>query len=337
MLTALTRAAWYAKVLSRWRVKQALVLDYLPEDISVEVTNRCNFKCHFCPQSDPAHFERVAPAMLSPDGAGQILARLRRGGVRGDVMHWTLDGEPFVNKRFAEICGVAHDHGFLAQIFASNGVLATPARVAALPLQPEARYSIYVDFCSDEAYFETWRGTPGSFRQVLDNLRGLLDDPRLAHVEVQVGDISGYRVHDRAELARRFADLKALLPGARATFTQRQFHNWTGHLQDLAKPRSRRYHLCPYPWSSLVVASNGDVVACCRDLEHKTVLGNLFQAELGAIWNGSAYRALRQALVEQRPGDVAACRECDLPYDTTRFTIRYLAHTAIHRLKVFAP
>ena len=33
--------------------------------------------------------------VLTPDGAAGILRRLREGGVRTDVIHWTLDGEPY--------------------------------------------------------------------------------------------------------------------------------------------------------------------------------------------------------------------------------------------------
>ena len=35
-----------------------------PEDVAVELTNRCNLRCDDCPQSDPGHFERVPRTTL---------------------------------------------------------------------------------------------------------------------------------------------------------------------------------------------------------------------------------------------------------------------------------
>lgn len=64
------------------------------------------------------------------------------------------------------------------------------------------------------------------------------------------------------------------------------------------------------------VASNGNVVTCCRDLEHKGVMGNPFQQDLKSIWNRAPYMDLRRALLDARPDAAAACASCDIPYDS---------------------
>lgn len=117
----------------------------------------------------------------------------------------------------------------------------------------------------------------------------------------------------------------------------RSFHNATGHVDGIREHKQASasgYNLCPYPWTSLVVASNGDVVACCRDLQHKTVLGNLLEQELDKIWNNRAYQALRLALKEERPACAAACANCDMPFDTGKFKLSHLVRTAVNRLGI---
>jgi radical SAM protein with 4Fe4S-binding SPASM domain len=84
----------------------------------------------------------------------------------------------------------------------------------------------------------------------------------------------------------------------------------------------------------MVIASNGDVVACCRDLQHKTVLGNLFEQELVDIWNSEEYQNLRTALVEKDPDRMSACQGRDLPYDADKFRVAHLAKTAVNRLGI---
>ena len=115
------------------------------------------------------------------------------------------------------------------------------------------------------------------------------------------------------------------------------FHNATGYLPipDEKIENSKKYHLCPYPWFSFFIANNGDVVACCRDLDHLTVLGNLFEQEFDEIWNGEKYQALRRDLIEANPEKQAACVGCDMPYDAAKFSARNMVKTAVHRMLVF--
>lgn len=316
------RALW------AWRARGAETLAYLPLEVSLEVTNSCNFACSYCRQSDPGHHDRAPRSALEPGDAARLLARLRAGGLTGSTLHWTLDGEPFVNPRFAAILEAAGRQGFTKHHFASNFLLATPRRLRSLPR--EAAYVITPDFCSDQELFERHRGTPGSWEHVLRNLRDCLADPGLDHVRLIVGDMSATGVSDRAELDRRFEELRALLPASpRLSFHRPAISDRSGCAQP---PGGARYRGCPHPWFSLAVASNGDVVACCRDLERETVLGNLFRQELAEIWNGAAYRALRRDLAAGRPGCQAACSGCDMPWDAQRHSLRHHLRVAVHRL-----
>ena len=123
----------YARIFYNWQIQKNTILDYVPEDISIELTNTCNFKCSFCPQSDPSHFDRVARSSLSPEQVDTLLSKLRKGGVKTNVIHWTLDGEPFINQSIDEICAVAIRNGFYKFIFSTNGYFCTPERVLKLP------------------------------------------------------------------------------------------------------------------------------------------------------------------------------------------------------------
>lgn len=334
--TVLNKVVHYAEILRAWGLRRSVTLDYAPEDVSIEVTNNCNFRCEFCPQSDPRHHQLVPRTILAPADAEKLLVKLRRGGVRTNVMHWTLDGEPFMNKQFHLICGLGHKYGFNNQIFATNGFFVSAERLRALPVSPNAKYTLCIDYCADPEFFESCRGTKGSWERVLENIRGVVADPALRHIHLQLTDISSYKVSDPAAQAEAQAALRRLLPQPEVRIRSRVFHNMTGHVVRLQKKRSKRYHLCPYPWMSLVVSSNGDVVACCRDLQHKTVLGNLFRQELPEIWNGDAARALRQALIDQEPARMDACRNCDLPWDEAKFDVRHLTRTALRRLQILS-
>src|SRR5260370_15396016 len=86
-MTSLAKLYRFGHIFFRWQIQRASILDYLPEEVSVEVTNVCNFKCAFCPQSQPDHHDHVPKTYLEPEAADLILRRLREGGIQTQTLH----------------------------------------------------------------------------------------------------------------------------------------------------------------------------------------------------------------------------------------------------------
>ena len=71
-----------ARVFFHWKLRKSLALPHRPGETSMELTNRCNFRRAFCPQSNPGQFGRVAPTLLAPERATVVLSKLRGGASR---------------------------------------------------------------------------------------------------------------------------------------------------------------------------------------------------------------------------------------------------------------
>lgn len=329
-----TKLAFYGKAAWAMYVRRQARLAYLPEYVALEVTNVCNFRCVFCPQSDPTHHDLVPRTYLDPLTCEDFLKKVRQAGIRTNLLHWTLDGEPFVNKQFADLVKVSARYGFKNTYFASNGMLATIDRLIDFPLD-DVRLNIAIDFCADKTYFEEVRGTKDSWERVKINVSSILSDKRTQNVGIELTDISSFSKHSPQEQNRLFREMKDMFGHHKnINYRTRTFHNATGFIA--GKKNVGRYHLCPYPWTHLRIASNGDVVICCRDLNHKTVLGNLKTQTVHEIWNGSQAVNARQALLMRQPESVDACRGCDLPYDDSKFTLRNVYRAARGRMQIFS-
>ena len=327
----------YLTILRDWR-KGRLIPSTLPVEVSIEATNVCNFRCAFCPQSDPQHHEFVPRTYLGLQDAETIVKNLRDAGIATPTLHWTLDGEPFMNKTFSALCEVAIRYGFKNMYFASNGMLLSEDTIAGLPRHDGARYTFTVDFCADEALFEDVRGTKGAWKRIYENIQSALRQNSLQHINFAISDITPYRTRDERVLKDEFQKLKNLFRGERSriTFRQRKFHNAAGLVQGVASTGlGKKYYGCPYPWTTLVIASDGAVVACCRDLRRQTVLGNALHRPLAEIWRGAAFQELRRNLVQRTPWKSAACKGCDMPYDSSRFSVSNILATLLGRLQLF--
>ena len=323
----------YLKIFYYTYLSKSVSLNYSPEDISVEVTNVCNFKCAFCAQSSPQHFENIPRKFLSTTEAKIILKKFREGGVKTKVIHWTLDGEPFLNPEFSQICASALEFGFNNHYFATNGALITPERLLTFP-SDNVSYKLTIDFSADKEGFEKYRGFNGSWEVIVENIEKICAQPALSHFTIFITDISKYWIRDQDRLQLLHAKLKNMFCSDKVRIIGfRQFHNMTGYLGVIKNKENAKYHICPYPWVSVSVASNGDVVACCRDLEHKTVLGNLLKQELREIWNGQRFKALRHSLIKKENNRFGACLECDMPYDASKWSIKNIVKFLKYRLQ----
>lgn len=333
------KIGYYTKVLKEMYVTKRKIVSYMPEYIAVEVTNICNFKCAFCPQSDPAHHSYVPMSYLDEENCSLFLSKIRNAGIKTNLIHWTLDGEPFMHKDFHKLCWIGVQYGFTNAHFATNGMLCSADRLLQFPVN-ECRFNLAIDFCADREYFETVRGSANSWQRIKNNVVNIITDARFSNVYIELTDISSFSISNERDAQSRFEALKGLfrdcLDGhSRISYRTRTFHNATGFLSPVRKNKGRSYHLCPYPWTHLRVASNGDIVACCRDLRHKTVLGNLKTESVVGIWNGIPMQELRQALLAEQPEKIAACKGCDMPYDDSKFTLQNIGRAAKGRLQLF--
>lgn len=311
-------------------------LTYMPEYIALEVTNVCNFKCAFCPQSNPKHHDIISKSYLDKESCALYLRRIREAGITTNLMHWTLDGEPFMNKYFAELVHVSAIYGFTNTYFASNGMLCSVERLMDFPMD-KVRLNIAIDFCADRAYFENVRGTRNSWKQVLSNIKSILRDPRTQNVRLELTDISSFSEQDPERLSQGYKALKKLFgEHNNIKYRTRTFHNATGFLLHKKQIKTNSYHLCPYPWTHFRIASNGDVVICSHDLDHKTVLGNLKFQSVSEIWNCEPMLIARRNLLDKTPEGVVACKHCDTPFDDAKFTIKNYYLAARGRMQLFS-
>ena len=306
------------------------ILKHPPYMFSIEATNICNYKCSFCPQSDPAHAARRTQGQLSTDGMKCFLDRVVESGTSNRNISICLDGEPTINKNLPRFIRLINDYGFLPR-FSSNGRLLDQTLVDALIAAGPFLASI--DFASDAKYFDQVRGRNGDFSRILSQLHYLVEQAR-AHPSMRL-EVVDTSVFSGADSEPSLKAMTALLTNGQALPANvktwsRQFHNFCGHLDPAD---TGGYKVCPYPWSQFVVTWDGFAVACCRDTAGRTVLGNISESPIMDIWNAKPYQQFRRSLARRRPHDVAACRGCDMPYSgrSARWRLGYITQSLRRR------
>jgi hypothetical protein len=277
--------------------------------LHLELTNRCNFSCEFCPDRVMSRPRGVMPLAM----VAQILSQVGREGLARQA-HFHVMGEPLLYPDLLEAVRLAGRAGLEAWI-TTNGSLLSPR--LALELQAAGLRHLTISLQTPDAQSFELRGSRAlSFDQYRESLIGTLrayleqgggmaltlsflanplrrfhapDAPRWrvaesaeelrAHVGRWVEAIvAGTPLEARrAELLRRLGTV-GVLRERRIPLTDglgvrvRILGNWAGHFQGRIAPA--RFGTCLGLAEHLGVLWNGDYVICCADYDGRTVLAN---------------------------------------------------------------
>lgn len=293
-----------------------------PMDIHVETTNVCNFRCVYCPQSDPEkHFGILPAGKMSLADFKNLMDRLA-DAYPGKSLLMARDGEPFAHPQLEEFIAYASGKGFAPIGLSSNGSLITKDR--ALAAISAGLSSMKGDFSADRDRYEALRAG-ARFDRALDGYRNVLRAAKESGVpfKLLMADVCTHDMKDPARIQESLSRLRALFEGYEPWLDvfPAIMHNALGESQQTLSTSTmgsarREYNRCPHPFFKMVIDYRGNVVACCRDLRSEYIVGNVLEVEdvHRDIWNGEAMRHLRRSIVRREPEKIDVCRKCDLPY-----------------------
>jgi MoaA/NifB/PqqE/SkfB family radical SAM enzyme len=318
----------------------------LPEELYVEVTNRCNSRCQTCVHT-----------FMAPEPLRDMTLDEFRGLVdqvpllRRVVLHGV--GEPLLNRDLPAMIAYLKRRPDPPQVlFNSNAILLTLDWQEALLQAGLDEYRISTDAAHAELYarirgvdaFDRMTENVAAFarriRQTGDgprlslwftamheNLAELPDLVRLA-AHLAVGEVYVQRlVYCGQGLAQQEQSLFRAMQAAEEESLE-QAEALAGQLgitfraSGATTPREsllssdgnrRPWSRCERPSSLMYITATGNVLPCCfspfttRDYP-SLILGRAFELPLTEIWNGEAYRRFRVALHSDTPPE--SCDRC---------------------------
>lgn len=288
----------------------------LPIDrLHVELTNRCNFACEFCPDGRMGRPRAQMPLSM----VEEILDQAGRDGIARQI-HFHVMGEPLLHPDLARAVWLARRRGMEAWV-TTNGSLLSRETVRDLAAADMTRLVVSVQ-TPDAATFALRGAGSLSFeeyrRRVVDAVRLFLEPggtmrltlvffanplhryfapnaPRArvgescrvlrGHMEswVRAAFEGTAREGEIPKILARTARAGILKEGPipvaeRVEFRVRILGNWAGHFDREITPA--RLGFCPGLSENFGILSNGDYVICCTDFDGRTVLANFARTPL---------------------------------------------------------
>jgi MoaA/NifB/PqqE/SkfB family radical SAM enzyme len=277
--------------------------------IDMEVTNRCNAKCHFCPRDRTPHQGLMPPDVFEAGLERAVEFRAAIAGPAGDDVRVSLCGlgEPLLNRRVVDYCQQARAEGF-SVVMSSNGSLLDERRSAAL--LEAGLQQILVNVGEEGDDYEEVYHLP--FDRTLENVVRFNEmSAGACEVVIVLVDHRGDPEH-LARMRRYWAD-HGIQQAISYEIMNRGGSLFVDHMQyehypELAQARARLaggvgVPLCGAPFGYLFVGYDGQYYLCCSDWEKQTPLGSIFDKSFVDV-----AQAKLDLVVSRDP----VCRTCNL-------------------------
>ena len=275
-----------------------------PQEIILEVTNRCNLACVMC------HFHGAGVKRSRPlgDMSREIWIRVLeeiRASKRPVFLMTHGAGEPLLYRDLMDLLARARSIPHVRVGFMTNAMALTrevSEKLLALGIhwlafsvdgvepEPHARYRKGSDLKKIEANIDALIQ--------MKEARGLAE-PILVFNMVALPEM----------LPQEEAYVRRWLPHAAQVMVSRYRPIGSRKLDHPGLPSLRRP--CPNIFRQLVISWEGKAALCCEDSHCRVEVGDLKRQTIRDIWNGDPLKKIRKAHLEGRLSDIPFCIPCD--------------------------
>jgi len=296
-----------------------------PYLLQIEPTNTCNLSCSLCPVAEnklnrpPRHMKLEEFKSIIDDVEDYLLF----------IVLWSW-GEPFMNPELPDMIKYARNKDIKVATstnahFLNNSEYATRILEADL-----STLIVAIDSLNQENY-QVFR-KKGNLNKALSGLENIvklkqkLNSKTLINLRMVITKQNEKELYKMRRFAKKLGvdrfTAKTVNPGFSIVSVDKEI------IPD--NPRYRRYEykkgtyertridgICRDIWEISIIASNGDVTACCYDHACELKIGNILNKPFTKIWNGPNYRNLRKKIYLDKDS-VPKCKKCGINFKLSK-------------------
>jgi len=311
-----------------------LIRNKFPIIYNIETTNACNMTCEMCPRT--TLMTRKVETMGN-DAFNNIVSQIKP--YTDEI--WTM-WKDFVEKNYGiDRNDMSENHFFLyiipkvivlhgygdplldknmpkrVKLLTEKGI---PSYFSCNPSNIDINKTLemfknglgYIKFSIesvDDLIHKEIRGNASNFSDSYDKILKLIDEKRKYDyktvIVITMLDLKKYNQKEEYE------KLKTAFKGEDVyIYLKSQDQQWY-EKKDEGTNSIHWKEFCQFPWSSMTIKSNCDVVECVEDYNNEIVLGNTNEESLYDIWNGEKYNQFRKQHFDLNP-HIKCTKECDM-------------------------
>jgi len=284
-----------------------------PWTMYIDVTNRCNFQCIYCPTGNPEMLQ--SRGRIQQDMTWKmymkILQDMKEFDNKVKIVNLYKDGDPLMHKGFTDMVKMLRHADVTEKIYTkTNGELIPYHRdLAEAPLD---MLGISVPH-SDPDKIPEVVGKHIDYQKYLDGIKCLYEDSRR---QFTINAKMAFYHMDDGDIEKFYRDFEPITD----TVAIEGLHGWgAASVKDMFLENWNNTHdgvpfnyklACPLPFYMMSISSDGITNVCCAEWGNFHHLGDVNKESLKDIFNGVKSNEFRIMHLEGRRFENKACADC---------------------------
>jgi len=285
-----------------------------PFVIFVDPADSCNFQCTFCPTGDLELMKKVGRPfkVMNFDLYKKIIDDIAQFDKPIKVLRLYKDGEPLLNRKLPEMIKYAKEKGIAEGIdTTTNASLLTNERSLALIEAGLDRINISIEGVNKEQY-KSFSKVDIDYEELVENIKFFYENKKQCEVLVKInGDIL---TEDEKQL---FLDTfgnhcdKIYIEHIMSCWPEFEIKDVDVNKEfGIYGQEIKEVSVCPYPFYSFSINSDGSASTCFLDWSRKLIIGDAKTQSVKSIWFGDKMKEYHKMFLEGRRKEHPVCKDC---------------------------
>ena len=274
-----------------------------PWVVFVDPSDACNFRCKFCPTSSPVLMKKVGRSLkvMDFDLYKKIVNDINEFDKPLKVLRLYKDGEPLMNPRFAKMVEYAKKKGCADKIdTTTNGSLLNPRRNLEIINAGLDRINISVGGVNRQQYADFCGYKFMDFDKFVGNIKHFYDHRGDCEMFIKInGDV--ITDEDKIKFYKVFGDITDGIHIEHVMSCWYDFEVEGNEEFGIYGQPIKEVEVCPYPFYSFSINSDGSASVCFLDWSRKLLIGDVRKQSVREIWEGEKlYEYQKMFLLKNR-------------------------------------
>ncbi len=285
-----------------------------PFVIFVDPSDVCNFHCKFCPTGDIPLMKKVCRPLKAMDFElyKKIIDDICKFEKPIKVLRLYKDGEPLLNPHFADMIRYAKEKKCAERIdTTTNASLLNPKISLEIIEAGLDRINISIEGVNEEQYanFSSYKI---NFEKLVDNIRYLYENRKNCEIIIKIcGDTLSE--DEKKKFYEVFGEI------ADGVYIEHTMSCWPEfELKDVKVNQElgiygqkiKEVQVCPYPFYSFSINSDGLASLCFLDWSRKLIIGDTKTESVKDIWNGERLLNYQKMFLRKERKKHPFCSSC---------------------------
>ena len=307
---------------NRIKLEQAIPLK-TPLSMFIEPSDKCNFRCKFCPTSDLELMRKTKGrnhGNMDFDLYKKIINDLNEFDNNIKLLHIYKEGEPLLNPNFYKMVELAKKSKKINRISTTTNAYLLNQELSLKIIEAGLdRINISIEGINEEQYLNI-ANVKIDFKKLIDQIDFFYKNKNKCEVSIK---IVGNHLTD--EDKKRFYDIFGNI--CDFIFIENIVPIWYNFKYDDINVETNKsvigekidyVDVCPQIFYSFAINSDGTVSTCCADWSRKLIIGDTKLESVKNIWNGSLLKELQIDMLKGNRKNHTICSTCNNPtYNST--------------------